>query len=76
MNFLMDRSVENWAREFARLKGEAGDCQPGPITPTGMLTGTFDWSCTRGHLLGQLLLAPTDPPTIQALRMRVVPAAH
>jgi CubicO group peptidase (beta-lactamase class C family) len=73
MNFLMDRSAENWAREFARLKGEAGACQPGPITPTGALTGTFEWPCERGRLQGQLLLAPTDPPTIQALRMRVVP---
>jgi CubicO group peptidase (beta-lactamase class C family) len=73
MNFLMDRSVENWAREFTRLKGEAGTCQPGPITPTGALTGTFEWTCERGHVQGQLLLAPTSPPTIQALRMRVVP---
>ena len=73
MNFLMDRSTENWAAEFARLKGQAGNCVLSPITPTGALTGTFDWTCERGHLQGQLLLAPTDPPTIQALRMRVVP---
>ena len=73
MNFLMDRSAENWAREFARLKGEAGACQPGPIVPTGALTGQFEWPCERGRVQGQLLLAPTDPPTIQALRFRVVP---
>jgi hypothetical protein len=74
MNFLMDRSAENWAREFARLKGETGACRTNaPITATGALTGTFDWECERGHLQGQLLLAPTDPPTIQALRLRVVP---
>ncbi len=74
MNFLMDRTAENWAREFARLKGEAGACQPGPlITATGALTGQFEWPCERGRLQGQLLLAPTDPPTIQALRLRLVP---
>jgi CubicO group peptidase (beta-lactamase class C family) len=74
MNFLMDRSVENWAAEFARLNTQAGTCRTdAPITPTGALTGTFAWTCERGTLQGQLLLAPTDPPTIQALRMRVVP---
>ncbi len=73
MNFLMDRSAENWAAEFARLKEQAGNCVLSPITPTGALTGTFDWTCERGHVQGQLLLAPTNPPTIQALRLRVVP---
>jgi CubicO group peptidase (beta-lactamase class C family) len=74
MNFLMDRSDENWAREFARLKSEAGTCRTDTvINPTGALTATFEWPCERGHLQGQLLLAPTNPPTIQALRLRVVP---
>jgi hypothetical protein len=74
MNVLMDRSVENWAAEFARLKGEAGSCQmDAPIVATGALTGNFQWTCERGRLQGQLLLAPTDPPAIQALRLRVVP---
>ncbi len=74
MNFLMDRSVENWAREFARLKAGAGSCRTdAPIMATGALTGQFEWPCERGRLQGQLLLAPTDPPAIQALRMQVVP---
>ncbi len=73
MNFLMDRSAENWARELARLKAETGGCETAsPITPTGMLSGTFTWTCARGTLRGQLLLAPTSPPTIQALRFNVV----
>jgi CubicO group peptidase (beta-lactamase class C family) len=75
MNFLMDRSAENWAAEFGRLKAQAGECRTdAPVTATGALTGTFNWSCDRGTIQGQLLLAPTDPPTIQALRLRVVPA--
>ncbi|HYD14055.1 MAG TPA: serine hydrolase domain-containing protein [Allosphingosinicella sp.] len=74
MNFLMDRSAENWAREFARLKSEAGACRTATaMNPTGALTATFEWECERGRLQGQLLLAPTNPPTIQALRLRVVP---
>lgn len=70
MNFLMDRSAENWVRELARLRGVVGDCQTdSPITPTGAMSGTFSWTCTRGRLNGQVLLAPTTPPTIQALRL-------
>jgi len=44
------------------------------LIATGALTGTFTWSCERGTIQGQLLLAPTDPPTIQALRLRAMPA--
>ena len=74
MNFLMDRTEENWAREFARLKAEVGECETGaPITATGALSGRFQWTCERGRLDGQLLLAPTQPPTIQALRFSTAP---
>jgi CubicO group peptidase (beta-lactamase class C family) len=72
MNFLMDRSADNWAREFARLKTEAGECRTdAPITVTGALSGRFLWTCDRGRLEGQLLLAPTEPAGIQALRLSV-----
>ena len=74
MNFLMDRTAENWAREFARLKTEVGECETdAPITATGALAGRFQWQCERARLDGQLLLAPTNPPTIQSLRFAVVP---
>jgi CubicO group peptidase (beta-lactamase class C family) len=73
MNFLMDRTAENWALEFARLKEQAGDCDTAAtITATGTLSGRFVWTCARGTLQGQLLLAPTNPPTIQALRFNFV----
>jgi CubicO group peptidase (beta-lactamase class C family) len=75
MNFLMDRSAENWAAEVARLKAQTGECETGaPLTATGALAGNFAWTCERGRIQGQLLLAPTDPPAIQSLRLRVVPA--
>jgi serine-type D-Ala-D-Ala carboxypeptidase/endopeptidase len=74
MNFRMDRSAENWALEFARLKALAGSCDSrAGITATGALAGRFAWTCERGTLQGQLLLAPTNPPTIQALRFNFVP---
>ena len=74
MNFLMDRTAENWAREFARLKSEVGECETdAPITATGALAGRFQWLCERARLDGQLLLAPTNPPTIQSLRFSIVP---
>jgi serine-type D-Ala-D-Ala carboxypeptidase/endopeptidase len=72
MNFVMDRTAENWAREFARLKGEAGACRTdAPITATGALSGRFQWTCEKATLDGGLLLAPTNPPTIQALRLSI-----
>ena len=72
MNFLMDRSEENWTREFARLKGETGACRTdSPIVVTGALTGRFTWNCERAELEGTLLLAPTHPPKIQALQLSI-----
>ena len=73
MNFLLDRSAENWAAEFARLKAAVGRCsEHEKLTPTGALSANFRLICERGQLDGQLLLAPTEPITLQALRFRVV----
>ena len=67
-NFLLDRSEANWAAEFARLASQAGSCRTdAAIVPTGLLSGTFAWSCERGAINGTLLLAPTTPVTIQSL---------
>jgi CubicO group peptidase (beta-lactamase class C family) len=69
-NFLMDRSEMNWAAEFARLASQAGSCRTDAgIVATGALSGTFVWPCERGDINGTLLLAPTNPPTIQSLRL-------
>jgi len=72
MNFLMDRSAENWRAEFARLKARVGDCDTAaPVEATGALSGRFSWRCDRGRIDGQLLLAPTAPAGIQALRLNL-----
>jgi len=68
MNFLMDRDAEHRARDFAELKAQVGTCDmSAPITPTGSLTGHFIWTCERGRVEGELLLAPTPAPRIQSL---------
>ena len=72
MNVLMDRSRDNWRAELGRLRGEVGECDTAaPVSPTGMLSGTFGWRCERGRISGSLLLAPTMPAAIQALRFSV-----
>jgi CubicO group peptidase (beta-lactamase class C family) len=71
-NFLLDRSEENWAAEFDRMHRAAGACRTdSPIAATGMLAGDFTWTCERGVIKGSVLLAPTHPPTIQALRLKL-----
>ena len=73
MNFLMDRSAENWRKELSRLEAEVGGCDTSaPVIATGDLSGTFVWKCERGKIEGNLLLAPTYPQAIQALRLSAV----
>ena len=70
MNFLLDRTAENWARELTRLKAEVGECDVSTLPrATGALTGQFVWRCDHGRLKGSLELAPTRPPRIQELRL-------
>jgi CubicO group peptidase (beta-lactamase class C family) len=74
MNFLMDRSAANWATELAKLKGQLGACPTAePLAPMGAMSTAFRLNCDKGKLDGMLLLAPTTPVTIQALRLRVAP---
>ena len=77
MNFLMDRSAENWKREFARIKEEVGACGAAePIKATGALTGEFSWACERGVIEGVLQLAPTHTPGIQSLELEIAKPAE
>lgn len=71
MNFLMDRSEERWRRELARLREQVGQCRTdAPIRTIHNLLGSFNWTCERGTLRGNVMLAPTSPAGIQALRFR------
>lgn len=73
MNFLMDAAPETWAATLRELNAQVGTCRTdSPIVPDGALAGLFDWECERGRLQGRVLLAPTNPATIQALNFRSV----
>jgi serine-type D-Ala-D-Ala carboxypeptidase/endopeptidase len=68
MNFLLDRDPAHWQAHLAERKAQAGDCDTSAaIMPTGALSGTFSWSCTKGTISGTVLLAPTKTPGIQSL---------
>ena len=74
MNFLMDRSIENWAKLLTEVKAKSSDCDTkAPIVPTGNLAGRFSWTCKTGQVNGTLLLAPTKGMQIQALDFTVAP---
>jgi hypothetical protein len=73
-NFLLDRSAEGWKRDLAALRAQVGACERDlPIFPRGQLSANFRWVCDKGTVDGFLLLAPTNPPTIQQLRLTVTP---
>ena len=74
MNFLMDRDAAGWSRDLASLRKKVGDCDTSaPVTPQHALAGEFTWRCAHGRLKGSVLLAPTLPPRIQAIKL--APAA-
>jgi CubicO group peptidase (beta-lactamase class C family) len=74
MNFPMDRSDANWAKVLAETKARSGACQTAsPIRPDHAMSGTFTWTCANGTIEGTVLLAPTRPITLQALRLTFVP---
>ena len=71
MNFLMDRSAALWAKDLAALKDQLGACPTAePPVARGALGAVFRLNCEHGKLDGQILLAPTRPLTVQALRLR------
>ena len=71
MNFLLDRDAAGWGRDLAKLKAAVGDCDTSaPLNPNGALVGGFTWRCARGRVTGEVLLTPTTPARIQALRLQ------
>jgi hypothetical protein len=73
-NFLLDRSADGWKRDLAAIRAKVGACERDmPIYPRGQLSANFRWVCEKGTVDGFLLLAPTNPPSIQQLRLTVAP---
>ncbi|WP_428334575.1 serine hydrolase domain-containing protein [Novosphingobium sp.] len=74
MNFPMDRSAVNWAKVLRETKAKSGRCETTtPIRPDNAMAGSFTWTCERGTIEGTVMLAPTRPITLQALRFNFVP---
>jgi serine-type D-Ala-D-Ala carboxypeptidase/endopeptidase len=72
MNFLMDRSEENWAKTLSGLREKSGRCDTTPeVIATGNLAGRFSWVCANGKISGNLLLAPTKAVQIQSLNLEI-----
>lgn len=70
MNFLLDRNARAREAEFAKVQAVVGRCTSAePLFATGALSTSFRWNCERGNVDGQILLAPTNPLTLQALRL-------
>jgi CubicO group peptidase (beta-lactamase class C family) len=74
VNFAMDRSAAQWSKVLAETRASAGACMTDtPIEPDHAMSGTFTWNCAHGRIEGVVLLAPTRPITLQALRLTFVP---
>jgi hypothetical protein len=74
MNFAMDRSDANWRKYLAELSAKSGACDDSPaIVATSQLSGRFSWACAAGTVEGNVLLAPTPTPQIQALGFQLIP---
>jgi CubicO group peptidase (beta-lactamase class C family) len=69
-NLFLDRSAESRRKEFERVRGEAGKCEPpGDVKPENWLRGHFRMNCEKGPVEIYFTLAPTRPPKVQELRI-------
>jgi serine-type D-Ala-D-Ala carboxypeptidase/endopeptidase len=68
MNFFLDRDASLRNADIAALKQTTGECRP-PAAPRAesALSGTFEFTCERGSMRANLILAPTAKPTLQKL---------
>jgi CubicO group peptidase (beta-lactamase class C family) len=74
MNFAMDRSDASWRKYLSEIAAKSGACDASPpVIATGKLSGRFSWTCANGIVEGNVLLAPTSTPQIQALGFQLAP---
>lgn len=75
-NLFMDKPAATRRKEIENLKSQVGTCsEPGAIRPENWLRGTFRIPCERGSVDVTFTLAPTEPPTVQALSFAYVAEA-
>jgi hypothetical protein len=68
MNFFLDRDAALRNADIAQIKSKLGACHA-PAVPTAdsAMSGTFEFTCERGTLKINLILAPTPKPALQKL---------
>jgi hypothetical protein len=76
VNLFLDRSRDRRQADLARLRAEVGTCRAadGFAFVENPLRGEWLLTCERGTLRAAVTLAPTLPPTVQYLDVRVEPA--
>ncbi len=69
MNLLLDTPAPARKTAMEALQKEVGACSTaGPVLPENLLRGKFRLTCERGAIDVTFTLAPTMPPSLQALR--------
>jgi len=76
-NLFLDRSKDRRRGEIERLRQSVGACRPGSGFDfvENALRGRWTMSCEKGKLEVSITLAPTMPPTVQMLGVRLAPGA-
>jgi hypothetical protein len=75
-NLFLDQSKDRRRASIARLHDTVGACTPGSGFDfvENALRGRWTMSCDKGKLEVAITLAPTMPPKVQSLGVRVAPA--
>ncbi|HEY1909482.1 MAG TPA: serine hydrolase domain-containing protein [Vicinamibacterales bacterium] len=76
-NLFLDESRDRRHAEIDRLRATVGACTPGSgfDTVENALRGSWTMTCERGKLEVAITLAPTMPPTVQFMSVRLAPPA-
>jgi CubicO group peptidase (beta-lactamase class C family) len=78
-NLFLDQSRDRRRAQVEELRGKVGWCRPSPERfdiVENALRGQWSITCDRGRLLASVTLAPTTPPKVQYLNVRVAAAGE
>jgi CubicO group peptidase (beta-lactamase class C family) len=75
-NLYLDRAKERRRRDIDDLRAKVGACKPPDRFDVveNALRGQWTMACERGNLQVSITLAPTMPPKVQYLAVRLAPA--
>lgn len=68
-NLYQDRALKLRRGDIEELREGLGRCEQGELEAENALRGSFRMTCEKGWLDVRLTLAPTQPPTVQYLRV-------